>query len=187
MCTLPPIDYLHNYKVFDHCQLFSQHSWPQFICCQSIGIVKVSHKKLTSPFHPSPCLCVPPQLTICTITKFLTIANFFHNIVGHNSLLPEHRHCEGLSQEINLPFSPLSLTVCTPPPPPIDYMHNYEVFDHCQLFPQHTWPEFIFHHNIGIAKVSHKKLTSHFHWLCVPPWLTVCTPPPPQLTICTIL
>ena len=79
---------MHNYIVFDHCQLFRQHTWPNFLFCHNIGIVKVSHKKLTSTFHTPP---------VCVRT----------------------------------------------PPPPLDYLHNYIVFDHCQLFlqlfPQHRY------------------------------------------------
>ena len=120
---------MHNYIVFDHCQLFGQHTWPNFIFCHNIGIVKVSHKKLTSTFH-----------------------------------------------------TPLSVCVY---PPQIDYLHKCIVFDHCQLFlqlfPQHTWPEFIFCHNIGIVKVSHTNLTSDIH---IPRAVSVF--PKNKLTICTI-
>ena len=119
----PTMDYLHKCIVFDHCQLFlqlfPQHTWPEFIFCHNIGIVKVSHTNLTSDIHIPRAVSVFPKnkLTICTITKSLTIANFSTIYLATIHILPQHRHCKELSHK-NLKSSfHTPLSVCSPPPP----------------------------------------------------------------------
>ena len=89
-------------------------------------------------------------------------------------IFPQHRHCEGLSQEINIPLSCLSLSVCIPQ---IDYLHKYTIFYHCQLFPQYTWPQLYFTTTyLGIVKNSHTKIQHPFPYLPCP-----CVAPPKNL------
>ena len=176
MVSTPPpkIDHLHNYTNFDHWQLFQNHTWPQFIFLHSKSIIKVSYENLPSSFHTTPCLRVPPPpIDYFHNYSLWLLPTFSTTYLTRIHSLPQHRHCEGLPQKINIQYLYLPC-LCVPPPKLIICtMHNYIVFDHCQLFRQHTWPNFIFCHNIGIVKVSHKKINIQYLYL-----LCLCVPPP---------
>ena len=151
----PKIDHLHNYINFDHWQLFQQHTWPQFIFFHNKGIVKVSYKNLPSSFHTFPCLCVPPPpIDYLHNYSLWPLPTFSPTNLTRLHNLPQHRHCEGLSHKFNI-WYPYLPCLCVPPKLTIC---TVTVFYHCQLFPQYTWPQFIFYHNIGIVKNSHIKI-----------------------------
>ena len=156
---------MHNYIVFDHCQLFRQHTWPNFIFCHNIGIVKVSHKKLTSTFHTPPvCLRVPPLPPMDYLHNYIffdhcqLFLQLFpqHRYLTRIHIMPQHRHCEGLPQKLTIfLLSVCTITICT-------ITKSWPL----PTFPQYTWPQFIFYHNIGIVKNFHIKI---LNLLSIPP------------------
>ena len=177
----------------DHCQLFPQHTWLKFIVCHNIGIVKVSHKKINIRYLSLPCLCVPPQIDYlhnAQLHSLWPLPTFSTAYLAKLHILPQHRHCEGLSQEINIHFSySPCLCACTPQYSPqwtictITYSLTIANFFYNFFHNIGTWPEFIFCHNIGIVKVSHTNLTSDIH---IPRAVCVYPPQKKKLTICTI-
>ena len=115
----------------------------------------------------------PLKLTICTITQihtFWPLTTFSKTHLTTIHIPPQQRHCRGLLRKFTILFPCLP---CLWVPPPKLTISTITVFDHYQLFPQHTWPEFIVCTNIGIVKVSHKK---NKHPISIPPCL--CVPPP---------
>ena len=104
----------------------------------------------------------PLKLTFCTITQSLTFANFFHIILGqpfsattepgfrvefyqktstHPYIYPL---LKGSTSEIDFLHNYSTFLFYTSPSrewaPKMEYLHNYTIFDLCQLFPQHKWP-----------------------------------------------
>ena len=177
LCVCTPLkDYLHNNIVFDHCQLFlqlfPQHSWPEFIFCHNIGIVKVSHANFTSVIHIPWVVCVNPPKKNWVFAKLQSLwplPTFPQYNLATIHILPQHRHCKKtliLKFKIFFPYLPLS--VCCPPPLKKEHLHNYIIFDHCQLFSQHSTSPVQIWDNMGRVKVYQKNLT----FLCRSSWVS---------------
>ena len=109
----------------------------------------------------------PKKMTICTITKSLTIANFTTIYLATIHILPQHRHCKELSHK-NLTSPHTSPCPCVAPPLKKEHLHNYIIFDQCQLFSQHSTLPVQIWDNMGRVKVYQKNLTS----LCRSSWVS---------------